>query len=61
MKRNWSEKTKLLNLFLFTLLASTGYVQYFWEGAPAYPSLWVGIGFTLILILYIYLVKQRKY
>lgn len=60
MNRKWSDKTKLMNLFLFTMLACSGYVQYFWQGEPAYPSLWVGNGFTLILILYVYLVKQRK-
>ncbi len=60
MKRDWSEKTKLFNLFLFTMLACTGYVQYFWNGVPAAQSLYVGIGFSFILILYLYLVKQRK-
>ena len=60
MKRTLSEKTKLFNLFLFTILACTGYVQYFLNGVPAHQSLYVGIGFTLILMLYVYLVQLRK-
>ncbi|MBF2055309.1 MAG: hypothetical protein IGS03_17810 [Candidatus Sericytochromatia bacterium] len=54
------QRLPLLNISIFIVAASMGYVQYFFNGAPASRSLSLGIAFTLILILYIYLLEKRS-
>lgn len=49
-----------LNTVMFVFFATFGYYQYFFLKAPAERSLVVGIAFTLILILYQWLLRQRK-
>jgi len=50
----------LVNLFLFSTFAIYGYLQYFMRQAPPERSLHIGIAFSIILPLYILLVKQRE-
>lgn len=60
MKLNWGSRLKTINIFLFSLFASTGYLQYFLHGAPPERSLWIGIAFTLIVILYAMMIKFQR-
>ncbi len=53
-------KMTSLNTILFVFIAVSGYYQYFMYGTPPEQSLWVGIGFTLILALYLYMLKKRR-
>lgn len=50
----------LINLFLFTIFALTGYVEYFFRHAPPERSLSMGVAFTVILLLYLFLLQHRK-
>lgn len=49
-----------LNTILFIFFATYGYYQYFAYGAPVERSLVVGIAFTFILVLYLFLLKHRR-
>lgn len=60
VSRSWlASRMEMLNIALFTFFAILGYVQYFVRQAPAGNSLAMGIGFTLILGLYLILLRAR--
>lgn len=60
-RRIWlASRLQMLNLVLFTSTAIMGYLQYFLHGAPPERSLYVGIGFTVILVLYLFIVNRRR-
>lgn len=60
-RRIWlATRLQMFNLVLFTFTALLGYVQYFGHGAPIERSLYVGIAFTVILVLYAWVIKRRK-
>lgn len=52
------QRLPLLNISIFIVAATSGYVAYFIHGIPS--SLTLGIAFTVILVLYIYLLEQRS-
>ncbi|PIQ23706.1 hypothetical protein COW36_20200 [bacterium (Candidatus Blackallbacteria) CG17_big_fil_post_rev_8_21_14_2_50_48_46] len=54
------QKFKYINMLLFTSIAFNGYLQYFFRHVEAERSLYPGIGFTLILILYLFMVWHRE-
>jgi len=54
------QRLPLLNISLFVVFAMSGYVQYFLHGSPPEQSLWIGIAFTLILVIYLYLLHHRQ-
>lgn len=59
--RSWlASRIEMLNIVLFTFFAILGYVQYFFRHAPAANSLSMGIGFTAILLLYLFMVRHRQ-
>lgn len=53
-------KLSNFNTVLFVFFATYGYYQYFILSAPPERSLSVGIAFTLILVLYQFLLRHRK-
>jgi hypothetical protein len=53
-------KISTFNTVLFVFFATYGYYQYFIYDAPPERSLSVGIAFTLIVVLYQVLLRQRK-
>lgn len=58
--RSWlASRMEMLNIALFTFFAILGYVQYFVRQAPASNSLAMGIGFSLILGLYLMMLRVR--
>lgn len=60
-RRLWlASRLQMLNLTLFTFFAILGYVQYFLHQAPVISSLVPGVGFTAILLLYIYILTLRR-
>ena len=60
-RRIWlATRLQMFNLVLFTFTALLGYVQYFVHGAPVERSLYVGLAFTVILVLYAWVIKRRK-
>lgn len=54
-----ASRMEMLNVTLFTFFAILGYVQYFVHRAPAANSLVLGVGFTVILALYLFLLRHR--
>ena len=53
-------KLSSFNTVLFVFFATHGYYQYFILKAPPERSLSVGIAFSIILVLYRWLLSQRK-
>jgi hypothetical protein len=49
-----------VNIVLFLAFAATGYIEYFYRQAPPERSLYLGLGFTMILGLYLFMLKLRK-
>lgn len=49
-----------INIMLFLSFACAGYIEYFFREAPPERSLFVGLGFTVILALYLFMLKLRK-
>ncbi len=60
-RRVWlASRLQMLNLTMFTFFAILSFVQYFLHQAPVLSSLVPGIGFTVILALYIYILSLRR-
>lgn len=53
-------KLSTFNTVLFVFFATYGYYHYFVYSAPPERSLSVGIAFTVILVLYQWLLRHRK-
>lgn len=49
-----------INIVLFLSFAASGYIAYFFRQAPPERSLYVGLGFTVILPIYLFMLKMRK-
>jgi hypothetical protein len=55
-----ASRLQMLNLVLFTFGAMTCFVNYFVHHSPPSQTLYPGIGFVVMLILYSYVLKIRK-
>lgn len=56
----WSTRVQMLNIVLFTFGGMVCFVQYFLHQAPLSQSVFPGLGFVAMLILYLYLLRLRQ-
>ncbi|MGV3523798.1 MAG: hypothetical protein ACO1RX_06205 [Candidatus Sericytochromatia bacterium] len=56
----FARRVESFNVVLFVFFALAGYVQYFMHDSPPERSLYLGLAFTVILVLYMFLLQHRR-